>query len=654
MKEPWRNFFRQFDFSNITASSFDEVLSKFLSNDFWDGKRPNPAFNTPLILQMNRFEEETAEAAKNFLLNAYKPRRVAFLIDDLRWTHTTAFVLRSCREIRNRYLDIEPVIVCARTGEMRFEADKLAHVWVVETNMRKEGGGQLRSQFRLLLLGELPFLVFQVGKDLGKVEASFVEGGAIAVQAEIQRPGKTRDGFIMNMELIVSGKANTAPLKGSGSTAWGAGVLIDKLFTSLDVKPKRCQRRTRLQNIAGDRTKPRILMPFPSWEVSGVNTFAEGLARGALKAGLQVEILFTTDAPRSLPAKHLPTVPHSFLPPSDIGHQGYWNAMTHVASVRENTIVVMNYDFRMNVVCSKLPSSVGVLGVVHSDDPAYYEQTERLGRYWNRIACVSDFISRELHALNPVLGERAVTIRYGVPPPALSFAGVEARIRASEASPTFNILYLGRIVQEQKRILDLIEVVKRVTEMLPQVRFTIAGDGPLLEDLKTALAAPIAAGLVRVTGRLSPDEVTAELQHHHALILTSEFEGLPLALCEAMGHGLLPIMPDIPSGIPEVIENGVGGRLVPCGDIEGFVAAIAESANDRPCTTLQRIEASKQFYAKGLDENSMVDAYLDLFDRILADIKNGYMRPQPWTIFGKEALLLPPGMVQHPDSYRRV
>jgi glycosyltransferase involved in cell wall biosynthesis len=638
---------------NWNAASFDKALSKFLTKDFWEGTRPNLAFNTHLVLQMNSFEDETAATARNFLSNGYKPRRVVFLIDDLKWSPATAFVLRCCRGIRNRYLDIEPVIICARPGDVRFEADKLAHVWVIEPQLRKEGGEQLRSQFRLLLLGELPFLVVQLGREMGKVESAFAGAGAIAVHADIQRPGRNRDGFIMNVGLSVPAKPAVAPITGSGSTAWGAAELMDKLFTALDIKPKQCKLRTRLHG-AKDRNKPRILMPFPSWEVSGVNTFAEVLARGALNAGLEVDILFTTDTARSLPAKHLPNVPHSFLPPRDIGHQGYWDAMTHVASASENTIVVINYDFRVNVVCSKLPSSVGILGILHSDDPVYYEQTERLGRYWNRIACVSDFISRELHELNPVLGKKATTIRYGVPPPSLSLAEVEARIRKSEASPTFDILYLGRIVQEQKRILDLIEVAKLATATLPNVRFTIAGDGALLDDLKAALTEPIAAGKIRVPGRLNPDEVSRELRSHHALILTSEFEGLPLALCEAMGHGLLPIMPDIRSGIPEVIEDRVSGRLAGCGDIESFVHAIAESANDRARTTQQRVAASKQFYAKGLDEDSMVAAYLDLFDRIIVDIKSGYVRPQPWNIFGKESQHLPPSMVLHPDSYRRV
>jgi glycosyltransferase involved in cell wall biosynthesis len=649
-------FFSEFATKSVedwNAAAFEKALSKFLTDDFWKGRRPNPAFNTQLVLQMNRFEEEHAKAAKNFLLTQYKPRRVVFLVDDLRWTPAAAFVLRCCREIRNRFLDIEPVIICARPGDVRFEADKLAHVWVIEPHIRKEGAGQIRSQFRLLLLGELPFLVMQLGKELGNVERAFVESGATAIHAHLHRPGKSRDGIIMNVELAIPGKPDVQPVKGSGSTAWGAGELIEQLFTALNVKPKRCQLRTRLKS-GGPAVKPRILMPFPSWEVSGVNTFAEVLARGALGANLDVEILFTSDSVRAVPAKHLPKVPYSFLPPRDVGHQGYWDAMAHVASATENTIVVMNYDFRMNVTCSKLPSSVGVLGILHSDDPAYYEQTERLGRYWNRIACVSDFIRSELNLINPVLGARAETIRYGVPPPPLSARKIEARIHADEASPTFNVLYLGRIVQEQKRVLDLIEVVKRATATLPQVRFTIVGDGQMLEHLRTALAEPIAAGVVRAPGRMNADEVARLLPEHHALILTSEFEGLPLALCEAMGHGLLPIMPHIRSGIPEVIEDGVSGRLVPCGDIAGFVKAIAESIDDRARTTLQRIEASKQFYAKGLDEGSMTAAYLDLFDRIIVDIKKGYERPKPWNIFGKEVQPLPPGLIQHPDSYRRV
>ena len=51
----------------------------------------------------------------------------------------------------------------------------------------------------------------------------------------------------------------------------------------------------------------------------------------------------------------------------------------------------------------------------------------------------------------------------------------------------------------------------------------------------------------------------------------SDYEGLPVALLEAMGNGLAPVVSRIASGNTELIKNEENGYLVEVGDIEGFV-----------------------------------------------------------------------------------
>jgi len=73
------------------------------------------------------------------------------------------------------------------------------------------------------------------------------------------------------------------------------------------------------------------------------------------------------------------------------------------------------------------------------------------------------------------------------------------------------------------------------------------------------------AGLAqRITfsGRLAPQQVKNELLTCQAIVLMSDFEGLPVALLEAMAVGVVPVVRTIPSGIPELVLHERTGLLV--------------------------------------------------------------------------------------------
>ena len=57
-------------------------------------------------------------------------------------------------------------------------------------------------------------------------------------------------------------------------------------------------------------------------------------------------------------------------------------------------------------------------------------------------------------------------------------------------------------------------------------------------------------------------------------VLSSDYEGFPLVLAEAMYAGLRLVSTDCPTGPAELTDNGRLGQLVPCGDAEGLARAI--------------------------------------------------------------------------------
>jgi glycosyltransferase involved in cell wall biosynthesis len=101
-----------------------------------------------------------------------------------------------------------------------------------------------------------------------------------------------------------------------------------------------------------------------------------------------------------------------------------------------------------------------------------------------------------------------------------------------------------------------------VAERMPNVRIVLIGTGPLEDNLRR-LAVRLGIGDRTIfTG--SRDDVLELLPALDVFCLSSQFEGLSIALVEAMATGI-PCVATAVGGIPEVIEDGVSGLLVPAG-----------------------------------------------------------------------------------------
>ena len=62
-----------------------------------------------------------------------------------------------------------------------------------------------------------------------------------------------------------------------------------------------------------------------------------------------------------------------------------WEALRDYLQALTPTVYFPNYDFENSSVAPALRNEVGMIGVVHSDDPHHYEHVQRLGRYWNAV-----------------------------------------------------------------------------------------------------------------------------------------------------------------------------------------------------------------------------------------------------------------------------
>jgi glycosyltransferase involved in cell wall biosynthesis len=93
----------------------------------------------------------------------------------------------------------------------------------------------------------------------------------------------------------------------------------------------------------------------------------------------------------------------------------------------------------------------------------------------------------------------------------------------------------------------------------------------LREQLETAAAHGV--GSITLLGRLPASDVPRFLAAVDVLALPSHDEGLPRVVLEAMAMRV-PVVASSVGGIPEAVENGSSGLLVPAGDSKAFAAAL--------------------------------------------------------------------------------
>jgi colanic acid/amylovoran biosynthesis glycosyltransferase len=190
---------------------------------------------------------------------------------------------------------------------------------------------------------------------------------------------------------------------------------------------------------------------------------------------------------------------------------------------------------------------------VHSDDPQYWSilHVIRPPRHGGRTVCVSPYLAGEVQRL-----------RFDNDPHIIP-CGVLAPERCTiYPHDRFQVAFIGRVEEYQKRISLVLESLIKACVKNPRISATIIGGGASLEDCRQKVEDSSLEGAIHFTGRVDASRVTDMLPEFQAIVLMSDFEGLPVALLEAMAHGVVPVARLIPSGIPDVVLHEQTGLLV--------------------------------------------------------------------------------------------
>ena len=139
------------------------------------------------------------------------------------------------------------------------------------------------------------------------------------------------------------------------------------------------------------------------------------------------------------------------------------------------------------------------------------------------------------------------------------------------------VLFVGRLAP-QKGVRNLVAAAGLLEDMSAQV--LLVGDGPERPALEREAERIGLGDRLHFLGFVAHDRLPAVLAHADLLVLPSLYEELGTVLLEAMQAGL-PIVASKTGGIPDVIEDGVNGLLVPPGNPEALAHAIDRLLADR-------------------------------------------------------------------------
>ena len=183
-------------------------------------------------------------------------------------------------------------------------------------------------------------------------------------------------------------------------------------------------------------------------------------------------------------------------------------------------------------------------------------------------------------------------------------------IEKNDSSKPFTVGLVGRLAPV-KRVDLFIDTARYIATHYPDkdIKFMIYGAGPLLESMKKYGASLVDSGRLSFMGHC--DTIQQELRKLDALMITSDHEGLPMVLLEAMCLGTVVISHNI-GAIPGVLNNGECGLLV-CGQhIEPFAEAVLSiHANEALRNNLanKALERVRQQYSASQNASRIMQLY---------------------------------------------
>lgn len=232
------------------------------------------------------------------------------------------------------------------------------------------------------------------------------------------------------------------------------------------------------------------------------------------------------------------------------------------------SIIISNDGYPEFMMVKILRLNNPIIAILHGDCSHYFNECKRNSCLIDRMLCVSSYLQQK--AIQQI-GKEIKPIFIPFPTPEIKL------LEAKSYEDSLNLVYSGRIT-EAKGCEHFPALIDLLDNTGVDYVFHILGDGILLDSLIRGYANH---PRIKIYGQLPNKDVLKILQKMHITVHLSKKEGLPVCLVESMKCGSVPVVFDLPTGIPDIIQDGINGFRIEQGNLNGILNAIQKLYNNR-------------------------------------------------------------------------
>lgn len=292
------------------------------------------------------------------------------------------------------------------------------------------------------------------------------------------------------------------------------------------------------------------------------------------------------------------------------------------AYVRKNNIQLIHCHLPWAGMVGRLVGKLTGVPVVYTEHNKW-ERYHKLTYYLNKLSFASQ------QKVIAVSGEVATSIKtnYGKVKPEVQVVlngadttkyartqPVERDIRKELNIPnTATVIGITCVFRAQKRLTTWLEIASALHTQHSNAYFIIVGDGPLHDEVHAKAKALGTGGFVFFAGLQT--ETRPYFKAMDLFMMSSEFEGLPIALLEAMSMNCVPAC-TAAGGIPEVIKDSVNGILVPVAEPMQLVERLSHYLH-HPEQLSQMKQAARETVINSFSMKKMVTELEAIYNELI-------------------------------------
>lgn len=363
-----------------------------------------------------------------------------------------------------------------------------------------------------------------------------------------------------------------------------------------------------------------ILIVAPSaYPLGGVATWIDYVVPGLRQRGWQVTLGLTEGTHHNVSA-YLAVHPMQGvvrIRNTTATREGRVRALCDaITAVRPDIVASVNIpDVYQAVDRLKRSRSFKVRAVMtlHGIEAEYYEQIGRGAASLDAVIATNRLACKLASSLGGLESRRIYFAPYGVRLPEPS----EVPPSKWLSLPPIRVGFVGRLERSQKRIDDLVAIVREMDRRNINYQLLIAGSGPDEGWLRSQLKCNVERGTVQFLGVLSSKEVEGIYRTIHVLLITSLWETGPIVAWEAMAHGVLVVTSAyIGSGLEGNLRHAENCLIYPLGNAAAAAECIVEAQSAELRNRLT--DAAFAFVREKMTHERSIEYWSQCF----ADIKN--------------------------------